>query len=119
MVLNAPLLLNHEFGGFLMDIKPCYFCGQLPRIKRIRQNYWNAQHHDCNGNPGVSIANCQSADQSIRAWNKWQSKMMDEFPRNAAEQSVHLTAFGVGGRAVYPLQLSLFAEVPPAIIGGR
>lgn len=37
----------------------------------------------------------------------------------AAQQSLHLTAFGVQKPAFYPLQLSLFADVPPAIIGGR
>ena len=35
-----------------------------------------------------------------------------------AQQSMHQTAVGVGGRAVNPLQSSLFAEVPPATSGG-
>lgn len=35
-----------------------------------------------------------------------------------AQQSVQLTAFGVDSPALNPLQMSLFAEVPPATIGG-
>ena len=37
----------------------------------------------------------------------------------AAQQSVHLTAFGAGGRGAIPLQLSLFADDQSATIGGR
>ena len=37
----------------------------------------------------------------------------------AAEQSMHLTAFGVGTAAAIPLQASLFADDQPATIGGR
>ena len=39
--------------------------------------------------------------------------------QQAAEQKVHLTAFGDQPSVSYPLQMSLFAEVPPATIGGR
>ena len=37
----------------------------------------------------------------------------------AAQQSVHLTAFGDQQSASYPLQLSFFADDQPATIGGR
>jgi len=37
----------------------------------------------------------------------------------SAQQNVHLTAFGAGGRSAIPLQLSLFADVQSATIGGR
>lgn len=37
----------------------------------------------------------------------------------AAQQSAHLNAFGVQKPAFYPMQLSLFADVPSATIGGR
>jgi hypothetical protein len=48
------------------------------------------------------------------------SRLLEHIQKlNAAEQSVHLTAFGVGGLAVNSLQMSLFAEVSPATIGGR
>lgn len=36
-----------------------------------------------------------------------------------AQQSVQLTAFGVDSPAFNPLQMSLFAEVSPAISGGN
>ena len=37
----------------------------------------------------------------------------------AAEQSAHLTAFGDQQPAQNSLQISMFADVPPAISGGR
>ena len=37
----------------------------------------------------------------------------------AAEQSVHLNAFGVQVHALIPLQMSLFADVSSATSGGR
>lgn len=36
-----------------------------------------------------------------------------------AEQSMHLTAFGVGMQSVISMQASLFADDQPATIGGR
>lgn len=39
--------------------------------------------------------------------------------RHAAQHGVHLTASGVGTAAVIPLQSSMFAEVLPAINGGK
>ena len=39
--------------------------------------------------------------------------------QQAAEQNVHLTAFGDQQSASNPMQLSLFADDPSAIIGGR
>ena len=37
----------------------------------------------------------------------------------AAEQSMRLTAFGVGTQARIPLQASMFADDQPATFGGR
>ena len=97
----------------------------MPIIEEISRNYWNATHHECLGEPGVSIANSLSADQSIIAWNKWQKRVarrevaIVRVDWLAAEHSVHLTAFGDQQSAFYPLQLSLFADVPSTIIGGR
>lgn len=102
-----------------MSVNPCYFCGATPIIEEVSPNYWNATHHECLGEPGVSICNNAFADHAINAWNKWQIKMAVEFPRNAAEQNVHLTAFGVQPSRSIPLQLSLFADDLSATIGGR
>jgi len=65
-----------------MQIKPCFFCGQLPKIERISKHWFNATHETCNDQPGVSIANNPSADHAIIAWNKWQEKMKKEFPKD-------------------------------------
>ncbi len=40
-------------------------------------------------------------------------------PNDNAQQSVHLTAFGAGGRGQNPLQLSFIADDPSATNGGR
>jgi hypothetical protein len=45
--------------------------------------------------------------------NEWVAKHQN------AQQSVQLTAFGVDSPALNPLQMSLFAEVLPATIGGN
>ena len=108
-----------------MNINPCAICGEMPIIEEISPHWWNATHDECAGEPGVSICNSASADRVILAWNKFQKKVarrevpiirMDWI---AAEQSVHLTAFGTGGRGAIPLQLSLFADDLSAKIGGR
>ena len=48
------------------------------------------------------------------------SRLLEHIQKlNAVEHSVHLTAFGVQQSAPNSLQMSLFAEVSPATIGGR
>ena len=97
----------------------------MPIIEEISRNYWNATHDECLGEPGVSICNSRSAYQSISAWNKWQKRVarrevaIIRVDWLAAEQNVHLTAFGVRPSALIPLQLSLFADDLTATIGGR
>ena len=108
-----------------MEINPCAICGAMPIIEEISRNYWNATHHECLGEPGVSICNSRSADQSISAWNKWQKRVarrevaIIRVDWLAAEQSMHLTAFGDQQPASYPLQLPLFADDLSATYGGR
>ena len=108
-----------------MKINPCTICGEMPIIEEISRNYWNATHHECLDEPGVSICNSRSADQSISAWNKWQKRVargevaIVRIDWLTAEHRVHPTAFGVQPPASYPLQASLFAEVSPATHGGR
>ena len=107
-----------------MKINPCTICGAMPIIEEISRNYWNATHHECLGEPGVSICNSRSADQSISAWNKWQKRVarrkvaIIRVDWLAAEHSVYPTAFGVQQPASYPLQLSLFADDLSATFGG-
>lgn len=66
---------------------------------------------------------CNTRDEALRAALKrietYSKNCAPSIAKWAAQQSVHLTAFGVQKPAFYPLQLSLFADVPPAIIGGR
>ena len=57
----------------------CYFCGEFPEIVIVSDVWINAEHHICNGEPGVSICNSPSVDSAILAWNKWQKKMQVEF----------------------------------------
>jgi len=52
------------------------------------------------------------------AWRREPDGVITWYSIERAEQSVHLTAFGAGGMAVNPLQMSLFAEVSPAKHGG-
>ena len=84
------------------------------------------------------ITYCRVALPSLeREWQKWyysdvrqeiydmvlrenKSRLLEHIRKlNAAEQNVHLTAFGAGGLDVNPLQMPLFADVSPATIGGR
>jgi len=97
----------------------------MPIIEEISRNYWNATHHECLGEPGVSMINSPSADHAIKKWNQFQKKLarrevaIIRADWLAAEQYVHLTAFCDQQPQSIPLQLSLFADVPPATIGGR
>jgi len=58
-----------------MDLKPCYYCGQLPTIVKVSSTWINAEHDDCAGEPGVSICDCRSVEQAITAWNRFQPKL--------------------------------------------
>ena len=45
--------------------------------------------------------------------------VLSRITQQAAQQSVHLTASGAGGRGDNPLQSNLFADDPSATHGGR
>ncbi len=97
-----------------MDIKPCYICGELPTIKRISSRWYNAEHHECDGEPGVSIANCSSADRAIDRWNSFQRKI--ETGKVALLRVSHLTQrapdLSKAARICQPLYVQLELGLP-------
>ena len=64
------------------------------------------------------MANCVSYFLVYRWSQKFPFKSV-RFNRAAANNRLHLTAFGVGTQATIPLQSSLFADDLPATLGGR
>lgn len=108
-----------------MNINPCAICGEMPIIEKISSHWWNATHDECDGEPGISMVNSPSANHAVKKWNQFQKKIarrevaIIRVDWLAAEQSMHLTAFGGQPSRSIPLQLSLFADDPSAKHGGR
>jgi hypothetical protein len=89
----------------------------------------NLSSHDCGCINGIVAVNGELLELYKLGWNEEDKRHVVPNPgytvtrsakslikrMNVAEQSVHLTAFG----AVYPLQLSLFADDLFATNGGR
>lgn len=54
---------------------PCCLCGEMPRIVRVRKNWWNVEHDVCDGQPGVGTANSSSRERAVKSWNRLQRKI--------------------------------------------
>lgn len=100
----------------------------IVRLLQVGANAWlySSAVEYCNGGMAEPLEDrkmCNTRDEALGAALKrietYSEKCAPRIAQWAAQQSVHLTAFGVQPPASYPLQLSLFADVPPATIGGR
>ena len=100
----------------------------IVRLLKISDNAWLYASTLDYGNGGMAEPledrkMCHTRDEALEL----ALKRIESYCKNcapsiakwAAQQSLHMTAFGVQKSASIPLQLSLFAEVPSATIGGR
>lgn len=63
--------------AFSADVEAvrCCLCGELPRIVRVKKNWWNAEHDVCDGQPGVGTWNSPSRERAVKSWNRLQRKI--------------------------------------------
>ena len=92
----------------------------------------NLSRHDCGWINNIIAVNGELLELYKLGWNEEEKRRVVPNPgytvtrsaeslikrMNAAEQSVHPTAFGVGTQSKIPLQLSLFADDLSATFGG-